>query len=100
MDEKVFALFNSISASVGTEDSAITVDNIMEAIATLRADKISGPLNAIIGQDKRYKLKKRYTMQAAQLLLLITMVLLFLKEASSEQSVAVLYTNLHLLSLI
>ena len=58
MDEKVFALFNSISASVGTEDSAITVDNIMEAIATLRAAKISGPLNAIIGPRQALQVKK------------------------------------------
>jgi len=58
MDEDVFALFNSISASVGTEDSAITVDNIMEAIATLRQAKVTGPLNAVVGPRQALQLKK------------------------------------------
>lgn len=58
MDEKVFALFNSISASVGTEDSAITVDNLMEAIATLRANKVIGPLSAVIGPRQALQVKK------------------------------------------
>ena len=44
MDSDVFALFNSFSASVGTEDSAITVNNIFDAVATLRENKIVGPL--------------------------------------------------------
>jgi len=58
MDNKVFALFNSITQSVGTEDSAITVDNIMEAIATLRGNKITGPLNAVIGPRQALQIKK------------------------------------------
>lgn len=58
MDSKVFALFNSISQSVGTEDSAITVDGIMEAIATLRGNKITGPLAAVIGPRQALQLKK------------------------------------------
>ena len=58
MDEKVFALFNSITQSVGTEDSAITVDGIMEAIATLRGNKITGPLAAVIGPRQALQLKK------------------------------------------
>jgi len=58
MDTDVFALFNSISASVGTEDSAITVDNIMEAIATLRQAKVTGPLSAVVGPRQALQLKK------------------------------------------
>ena len=58
MDNKVFALFNSITQSVGTEDSAITVDNIMDAIATLRGNKITGPLNAVIGPRQALQIKK------------------------------------------
>jgi len=58
MDNKVFALFNSVTASVGTEDSAITVDNIMDAIATLRGNKISGPLAAVIGPRQALQIKK------------------------------------------
>lgn len=58
MDTDVFALFNSFSASVGTEDSAITVDNIFEAVATLRANKIVGPLAAVLGPRQALQLKK------------------------------------------
>jgi len=58
MDSKVFALFNSFSASIGTEDSAITVDNIFDAIATLRGNKIVGPLSAVVGPRQALQLKK------------------------------------------
>jgi len=58
MDEDVFALFNSFTASVGTEDSAITVDNIFEAVATLRAAKVTGPLAAVLGPRQALQLKK------------------------------------------
>jgi N4-gp56 family major capsid protein len=58
MDNKVFALFNSVTASVGTEDSAITVDNLMDAIATLRGNKITGPLAAVVGPRQALQLKK------------------------------------------
>jgi N4-gp56 family major capsid protein len=58
MDTDVFALFNSFSASVGTEDSAITVDNIFDAVATLRAAKVVGPLAAVVGPRQALQLKK------------------------------------------
>lgn len=58
MDNKVFALFNSLTQSVGTEDSAITVDNIMDAIATLRGNKVTGPLAAVIGPRQALQVKK------------------------------------------
>lgn len=58
MDTDVFALFNSLSASVGTQDSAITVDNIFEAVATLRAAKVQGPLVAVVGPRQALQLKK------------------------------------------
>lgn len=58
MDTDVFALFNSLSASVGTQDSAITVDNIFEAVATLRAAKVQGPLFAVVGPRQALQLKK------------------------------------------
>lgn len=58
MDTDVFALFNSFTASVGTEDSAITVDNIFEAVATLRGNKIVGPLAAVLGPRQALQLKK------------------------------------------
>lgn len=58
MDTDVFALFNSLSASVGTQDSVITVDNIFEAVATLRAAKVQGPLFAVLGPRQALQLKK------------------------------------------
>ena len=58
MDTDVFALFNSFSASVGTQDSAITVDNIFEAVATLRAAKVTGPLYGVVGPRQALQLKK------------------------------------------
>ena len=58
MDTDVFALFNSFTASVGTEDSAITVDNIFEAVATLRAAKVTGPLACVLGPRQALQVKK------------------------------------------
>lgn len=58
MDSGVFSLFNSFTGSVGTEDSAITVDNIFEAVAQLRASKIVGPLAAVLSPRQALQLKK------------------------------------------
>jgi N4-gp56 family major capsid protein len=58
MDTDVFALFNSFTASVGTEDSAITVDDMFNAAATLRGNKISGPLMSVVGPRQALQLKK------------------------------------------
>jgi N4-gp56 family major capsid protein len=58
MDADVFALFNSFSASVGTQDSAVTVDNVFDAVATLRAAKVTGPLFAVVGPRQALQLKK------------------------------------------
>lgn len=58
MDADVFALFNSFTTSVGTEDAAITVDNIFSAVATLRANKVVGPLAAVVGPRQALQLKK------------------------------------------
>lgn len=58
MDAGVFNLFNSFTASVGTQDSAITVDNIFDAIATLRGNKVVGPLFAVVGPRQALQLKK------------------------------------------
>lgn len=58
MDTDVFALFNSFSASVGTQDSAITVDHVFDAVATLRAAKVTGPLYGVVGPRQALQLKK------------------------------------------
>lgn len=64
MDTDVFALFNSFTQSVGTEDSAITVDNILEAVAALRAAKVAGPLVAVLGPRQALQIKKELTTNA------------------------------------
>jgi len=58
MDQDVFSLFGNFTNSVGVEDSAITVDNIFEAVATLRQNKIVGPLTAVVGPRQALQLKK------------------------------------------
>jgi len=58
MDSKVFALFNSFTNSVGTEDSAITVNNLFEAVQTLRNNKVVGPLAAVVSPRQALQLKK------------------------------------------
>ena len=58
MDSDVFNLFNSFSNSVGIEDSAITVDNIFEAVAKLRENKVVGPLAAVLSPRQALQLKK------------------------------------------
>lgn len=58
MDSGVWTLFNSFSASVGTEDSAISVDNIFEAVSKLRQNKVIGPLYAVLSPRQALQLKK------------------------------------------
>lgn len=58
MDQDVFGLFNSFTASVGVEDSAITVNNIFDAVAQLRQAKVVGPLAAVLAPRQALQLKK------------------------------------------
>lgn len=58
IDNRVFALFNSITQSVGTEDSPITIENLLDAIATLRGNKITGPIHAVIGPRQALQIRK------------------------------------------
>ena len=58
MDTEVFALFPSITASVGTANSAVTADNILAAVATLRSNKLTGPFYAVLQPKQAYRIKK------------------------------------------
>lgn len=58
MDQDVFALFDNFNNEVGTEDSDISVDDIFQAVATLRQNKIVGPLFAVVGPFQALQLKK------------------------------------------
>jgi len=61
MDSDVFALFNSFTQSVGVEDSALTLNQVLEAVATLRAAKVSGPLYGVLGPRQALQIKKEMT---------------------------------------
>lgn len=58
MDADMFALFNSLTNSVGTEDADITVNTIFEAVAKLRDLKVVGPLAAVVSPQQALQLKK------------------------------------------
>jgi N4-gp56 family major capsid protein len=60
LDTQVFALFssNAITQAVGTANSAVTADNILQAVATLRANKLTGPFYAVLAPKQAYRIKK------------------------------------------
>lgn len=58
MDKGVFDLFTSFTTQIGVEDAAITVDNIFEAAATLRSNKVMGPYYAVVDPRQALSLKK------------------------------------------
>lgn len=58
MDRDAFSLFSNFNNSVGTEDSVITVDDIFDAVAQLRQNKLTGPMYAVLGPYQALQLKK------------------------------------------
>jgi hypothetical protein len=59
MDADVFGLFNSLTNTVEyANGGSITVDNMFEAVAQLRARKIVGPLTAVLNPVDALRLKK------------------------------------------
>ena len=58
MDRDTFDLFTGFSEQVGTTGTAITVDDIFEAVAALRDNKVVGPLAAVVGPRQALQLKK------------------------------------------
>lgn len=58
LDRDVFALFNSFTASVGTEDTALTVNDIFDAAAELRGNKLTGPMYAVVAPRQALQIKK------------------------------------------
>lgn len=61
MDSEVFALFSSFSQSVGSSGSEITVDSILQAAATLRTNKLTGPFFCVLHPKTAYNIKKQLT---------------------------------------
>lgn len=59
MDSTVFALFDSFSTEISSNVNAeVTVDSILQGVATLRAAKLTGPFYAVVHPGVAYNLKK------------------------------------------
>lgn len=61
MDTDLIALFDGFSASIGAAGAEITVADIFKAAATLRANKVTGVINAVVHPYQAYALKANLT---------------------------------------
>ena len=61
MDTDLIALFDGFSGSIGTAGAEITVADLFKAAATLRANKVTGVLNAVVHPFQAYQLKANLT---------------------------------------
>lgn len=61
IDDQVFDLFSSFTQSVGSTGAEVTVDSILQAAATLRANKLTGPFFAVLHPKVAYNIKKQLT---------------------------------------
>jgi N4-gp56 family major capsid protein len=61
MDKQVFDLFPSFTQSVGSTGAEVTVDSILQAAATLRSNKLTGPFFAVLHPKVAYNIKKQLT---------------------------------------
>ena len=59
MDTDLFSNFSSVTQSVGTIDTEITADTIVQGVATLRAAKAVGPFYAVLHPSQAYNVKKQ-----------------------------------------
>jgi hypothetical protein len=63
LDKELTALFysNGVTQTVGAGDADNTVDHLMAAAATIRANKYTGPLFAVLNPKQAYGIKKAMT---------------------------------------
>ncbi len=61
MDTDLIALFDGFSSSIGTAGAEITVADVFKAAATLRANKVTGVINAVVHPYQAYALKANLT---------------------------------------
>jgi len=54
-------LFDGFSGSIGTAGAEITVADLFKAAATLRANKVTGVINAVVHPYQAYQLKANLT---------------------------------------
>lgn len=65
VDTQVFSTFGDFTTDVGSANLEITADTIMQAAATLRSRKLTGPFYAVIHPGAAYALKKALTATTA-----------------------------------
>jgi hypothetical protein len=61
MDTQVFSTFSDLSSDLGSTSTELTVDLILQAAATLRGRKLTGPFYAVVHPAAAYNLKKQLT---------------------------------------
>jgi hypothetical protein len=61
IDTDLIALFDGFSTSIGAAGAEITVADIFKAAATLRANKVTGAINAVVHPYQAYQLKANLT---------------------------------------
>jgi len=61
MDQDLIALFDGFSSSFGATTQDITVADLFKAAATLRANKVTGVINAVVHPYQAYSLKANLT---------------------------------------
>jgi hypothetical protein len=61
IDTDLIALFDGFSGSIGTAGAEITVADLFKAAATLRANKVTGVINAVVHPYQAYQLKANLT---------------------------------------
>jgi N4-gp56 family major capsid protein len=61
IDTDLIALFDGFSGSIGSAGAEITVADLFKAAATLRANKVTGTINAVVHPYQAYQLKANLT---------------------------------------
>ena len=61
MDQDLLALFSGFTAAFGAAGQEITVADLFKAAATLRANKVTGVINAVVHPYQAYQLKANLT---------------------------------------
>lgn len=61
IDTDLIALFDGFSSAIGTAGAEITVADLFKAAATLRANKVTGVINAVVHPYQAYQLKANLT---------------------------------------
>lgn len=61
MDAQVFSNFSSFNSDLGASGHELTVQDILKAAATLRAQRLTGPFFAVVHPNAAYNLKKNLT---------------------------------------